>query len=182
MRHLGHAGKVRRGDKAASARRPRAPRGLPRPGGGAGGSAARPLGVALAPPAGGRAVAGSGWGGEVGSPPGGLRSAPVFTLPPNLPPQEPESPEATQFRLAAGGIPEVPFGLGTSPAVLSRYGVATNTVTLFRRVRGSAGVGGTHGAAAAGVAGGHGQLPCRGNTMPCKKAVSAKLRPFWFRS
>ncbi|NWU71141.1 ERP27 protein, partial [Pterocles burchelli] len=48
--------------------------------------------------------------------------------------QEPESPEASQFRLAAGRVPEVPFGLSTSPAVLSHYGVAANTVTLFRRV------------------------------------------------
>ncbi|XP_074935649.1 endoplasmic reticulum resident protein 27 [Phalacrocorax aristotelis] len=48
--------------------------------------------------------------------------------------QEPESPEASQFRLAAGRIPEVPFGLSTSPAVLSHYSVTANTVTLFRRV------------------------------------------------
>ncbi|NWR63661.1 ERP27 protein, partial [Bucorvus abyssinicus] len=48
--------------------------------------------------------------------------------------QEPESPEATQFRLAAGRVPEVPFGLSTSAAVLSHYGVAANTITLFRRV------------------------------------------------
>ncbi|XP_017659757.1 PREDICTED: endoplasmic reticulum resident protein 27 [Lepidothrix coronata] len=48
--------------------------------------------------------------------------------------QEPESTEASQFRLAAGRIPEVPFGLSTSPAVLSHYGVSANTVTLFRRV------------------------------------------------
>ncbi|XP_051481114.1 endoplasmic reticulum resident protein 27 [Apus apus] len=48
--------------------------------------------------------------------------------------QEPESPGASQFRQAAGQIPEVPFGLSTSPAVLSRYGVSANTVTLFRRV------------------------------------------------
>ncbi|XP_074726989.1 endoplasmic reticulum resident protein 27 [Strix uralensis] len=48
--------------------------------------------------------------------------------------QEPESPEASQFRLAAGRVPEVPFGLSTSPAVLSHYGVAANTVTLFRRI------------------------------------------------
>ncbi|NXS63738.1 ERP27 protein, partial [Brachypteracias leptosomus] len=48
--------------------------------------------------------------------------------------QEPESPEASRFRLAAGQIPEVPFGLSSSPAVLSHYGVAANTVTLFRRV------------------------------------------------
>ncbi|NXT00298.1 ERP27 protein, partial [Jacana jacana] len=48
--------------------------------------------------------------------------------------QEPESPEASQFRLAAGRIPEVPFGLSSSPTVLSHYGVEANTVTLFRRV------------------------------------------------
>ncbi|NXX95508.1 ERP27 protein, partial [Centropus bengalensis] len=48
--------------------------------------------------------------------------------------QEPENSKASQFRLAAGRIPEVPFGLSTSPAVLSHYGVAANTVTLFRRV------------------------------------------------
>ncbi|KFP77577.1 Endoplasmic reticulum resident protein 27, partial [Apaloderma vittatum] len=48
--------------------------------------------------------------------------------------QEPESPEASRFRLAAGRIPEVPFGLSTSSAVLSHYGVAANTVRLFRRV------------------------------------------------
>ncbi|PKU47178.1 endoplasmic reticulum resident protein 27 [Limosa lapponica baueri] len=48
--------------------------------------------------------------------------------------QEPESPEATQFRLAAGRIPEVPFGLSSSLAVLSHYGVGANTVTIFRRV------------------------------------------------
>ncbi|NXD87238.1 ERP27 protein, partial [Halcyon senegalensis] len=48
--------------------------------------------------------------------------------------QEPESSEASQFRRAAERITEVPFGLSTSPAVLSHYGVAANTVTLFRRV------------------------------------------------
>ncbi|NXK95873.1 ERP27 protein, partial [Formicarius rufipectus] len=48
--------------------------------------------------------------------------------------QEPESAEASQFLLAAEQIPEVPFGLSTSPAVLSHYGVSANTVTLFRRV------------------------------------------------
>ncbi|NWH80661.1 ERP27 protein, partial [Piaya cayana] len=48
--------------------------------------------------------------------------------------QEPESSEASEFRLAAGRVPEVPFGLSTSSAVLSHYGVAANTVTLFRRV------------------------------------------------
>ncbi|NXK00181.1 ERP27 protein, partial [Corythaixoides concolor] len=48
--------------------------------------------------------------------------------------QEPESPEASRFRLVAGRIPEVPFGLSTSPAVLSHYGVAASTVTVFRRV------------------------------------------------
>ncbi|NXT38738.1 ERP27 protein, partial [Pelecanoides urinatrix] len=48
--------------------------------------------------------------------------------------QEPESPAASRFRLAAGRIPEVPFGISTGPAVLSHYGVAANTVRLFRRV------------------------------------------------
>ncbi|NXI44374.1 ERP27 protein, partial [Galbula dea] len=48
--------------------------------------------------------------------------------------QEPESPEASQFRLAASRIPEVAFGLSTSPTVLSHYSVVANTVTLFRRV------------------------------------------------
>ncbi|NXX45856.1 ERP27 protein, partial [Tricholaema leucomelas] len=48
--------------------------------------------------------------------------------------QEPESSEASKFRLVAGRIPEVPFGLSTSPEVLSHYGVAANTVTLFRTV------------------------------------------------
>lgn len=57
-----------------------------------------------------------------------------FPLPP--PPQEPESSEASQLRLVADRIPEVPFGLSTSPEVLSHYGVAPNTVTLFRTVRG----------------------------------------------
>ncbi|NWI67556.1 ERP27 protein, partial [Todus mexicanus] len=44
--------------------------------------------------------------------------------------QEPESPEASQFRRAAGQVPEVPFGLSSSPAVLAHYGAAANTVTL----------------------------------------------------
>ncbi|NXP14114.1 ERP27 protein, partial [Thinocorus orbignyianus] len=48
--------------------------------------------------------------------------------------QEPESPEASPFRLAAGRVPEVPFGLTSNRAVLSHYGVQDNTVTLFRRV------------------------------------------------
>ncbi|XP_075285666.1 endoplasmic reticulum resident protein 27 [Opisthocomus hoazin] len=48
--------------------------------------------------------------------------------------QEPESPEASPFHEAARRISEVPFGLSTSPAVLSHYGVAANTITLFRRV------------------------------------------------
>ncbi|XP_068860023.1 endoplasmic reticulum resident protein 27 [Aphelocoma coerulescens] len=48
--------------------------------------------------------------------------------------QEPQSPEAEQFRLAAGQIPEVPFGLSSSAAVLSHYGASANTVALFRRV------------------------------------------------
>ncbi|XP_054242760.1 endoplasmic reticulum resident protein 27 [Indicator indicator] len=48
--------------------------------------------------------------------------------------QEPESSQASQFRLAADRIPEVPFGLSTSPEVLSHYGAAANTVTLFRMI------------------------------------------------
>ncbi|KFV65801.1 Endoplasmic reticulum resident protein 27, partial [Dryobates pubescens] len=48
--------------------------------------------------------------------------------------QEPESSEASQFRLAADRIPEVPFGLSTSPEVLSHYGVVANTVKLFRMI------------------------------------------------
>ncbi|NXX86786.1 ERP27 protein, partial [Urocolius indicus] len=48
--------------------------------------------------------------------------------------QEPESQEASRFRLAADRIPEVPFGLSTSPDVLSHYGAVANTVKLFRRV------------------------------------------------
>ncbi|XP_072779394.1 endoplasmic reticulum resident protein 27 isoform X3 [Taeniopygia guttata] len=48
--------------------------------------------------------------------------------------QDPQSPEAEQFRLAAGQLPEVPFGLSSSAAVLSHYGAAENTVALFRTV------------------------------------------------
>ncbi|NWV58654.1 ERP27 protein, partial [Malurus elegans] len=48
--------------------------------------------------------------------------------------QDPQSPEAEQFRLTAGQIAEVPFGLSTSAAVLSHYGASANTVALFRRV------------------------------------------------
>ncbi|RLW06331.1 hypothetical protein DV515_00004641, partial [Chloebia gouldiae] len=48
--------------------------------------------------------------------------------------QDPQSPEADQFRLAAGQIAEVPFGLSSSAAVLSRYGASENTVALFRTV------------------------------------------------
>uniref|UniRef100_H0ZFZ7 protein disulfide-isomerase n=1 Tax=Taeniopygia guttata TaxID=59729 RepID=H0ZFZ7_TAEGU len=48
--------------------------------------------------------------------------------------QDPQSPEAEQFRLAAGQLPEVPFGLSSSAAVLSHYGAAENTVSLFRTV------------------------------------------------
>ncbi|XP_052630495.1 endoplasmic reticulum resident protein 27 [Harpia harpyja] len=48
--------------------------------------------------------------------------------------QDRRSPAASQFERAAGRVAEVPFGLSTSPAVLSRYGVAANTLTLFRRV------------------------------------------------
>ncbi|XP_071589017.1 endoplasmic reticulum resident protein 27 [Heliangelus exortis] len=48
--------------------------------------------------------------------------------------QESKSSGASLFRQAAGRIPEVAFGLSITPAVLSHYGVAPNTVTLFRRV------------------------------------------------
>ncbi|NWW80049.1 ERP27 protein, partial [Climacteris rufus] len=48
--------------------------------------------------------------------------------------QDPQGPEAAQFRLAAGEIPEVPFGLSSSAAVLAHYGVSANTAALFRRV------------------------------------------------
>ncbi|OWK59313.1 Endoplasmic reticulum resident protein 27 [Lonchura striata] len=48
--------------------------------------------------------------------------------------QDPQSPEAEKFRLAAGQVPEVPFGLSSSAAVLSHYGAAENTVALFRTV------------------------------------------------
>ncbi|NXU58348.1 ERP27 protein, partial [Turnix velox] len=48
--------------------------------------------------------------------------------------QELDSPEASKFRLTAGRIPEVPFGLSISAPVLSHYGVAANTVAIFRRV------------------------------------------------
>ncbi|NWX26333.1 ERP27 protein, partial [Notiomystis cincta] len=48
--------------------------------------------------------------------------------------QDPQSPEADQFRQAAEQTPEVPFGLSSSAAVLSHYGASANTVALFRRV------------------------------------------------
>ncbi|XP_025931914.1 endoplasmic reticulum resident protein 27 [Apteryx rowi] len=47
--------------------------------------------------------------------------------------QELESPEASEFRLAAGLIPEVPFGLSTSPAARSQYDAPASTLALFRR-------------------------------------------------
>ncbi|XP_032915096.2 endoplasmic reticulum resident protein 27-like [Catharus ustulatus] len=47
---------------------------------------------------------------------------------------DPQSPEAEQFGLTAGQVPEVPFGLSSSAAVLSHYGVSANTVALFRTV------------------------------------------------
>lgn len=104
------------------------------------------------------------------------KAAPLTAPPAPLPPQEPESPEATQFRLAAGRVPEVPFGLSTSAAVLSHYGVAANTITLFRRVRGSAawgGVGGTGteepGSYAEVAAAAPRAAPSRENTLPCKE-------------
>ncbi|KAM6306921.1 endoplasmic reticulum resident protein 27-like [Podargus strigoides] len=48
--------------------------------------------------------------------------------------QEPESPEGSHFRLAAGRVPEVPFGLTPAPPSCPNHGIATNTITLFRRV------------------------------------------------
>ncbi|NXU78196.1 ERP27 protein, partial [Oreotrochilus melanogaster] len=45
---------------------------------------------------------------------------------------QPAHPE--RKRSDASFLQEVAFGLSTSPAVLSHYGVAPNTVTLFRRV------------------------------------------------
>ncbi|KAI1239054.1 Endoplasmic reticulum resident protein 27, partial [Lamprotornis superbus] len=53
--------------------------------------------------------------------------------------QDPQSPEADQFRLAAGQVPEVPFGLSSSAAVLSHYGVSASTVALFRTTSRSGG-------------------------------------------
>ncbi|OXB75393.1 UNVERIFIED_CONTAM: hypothetical protein H355_010595, partial [Colinus virginianus] len=47
--------------------------------------------------------------------------------------QEPESPEASQLRLAAAKTPEVPFALSCSPAVRELFGVTAGTLTLFRR-------------------------------------------------
>ncbi|NXU20158.1 ERP27 protein, partial [Pardalotus punctatus] len=47
--------------------------------------------------------------------------------------QDPQSPEEEQYRRAAGQIPEVPFGLSRSAAVLSHYGASASTVALFRR-------------------------------------------------
>ncbi|NWZ18891.1 ERP27 protein, partial [Asarcornis scutulata] len=47
--------------------------------------------------------------------------------------QEPQGAAAAQLRLVAGRIPEVPFGISSSPAVLEHFGVSASTVTLFRR-------------------------------------------------
>ncbi|XP_068795384.1 endoplasmic reticulum resident protein 27 [Struthio camelus] len=47
--------------------------------------------------------------------------------------QELEGPEVSEFRLAAGLIPEVPFGLSSSAAVRARYNATTSTLALFRR-------------------------------------------------
>ncbi|XP_031456360.1 endoplasmic reticulum resident protein 27 [Phasianus colchicus] len=75
----------------------------------AGGSRGRPVGVALTP--------------------AGRRS----DRPLSLRPQEPESPEVSQLRLAAARIPEVPFALSSSSAVREHYGVTAATLTLFRK-------------------------------------------------
>uniref|UniRef100_A0A8C3BDN8 Endoplasmic reticulum protein 27 n=1 Tax=Cairina moschata TaxID=8855 RepID=A0A8C3BDN8_CAIMO len=47
--------------------------------------------------------------------------------------QEPQGAAAALLRLVAGRIPEVPFGISSSPAVLEHFGVSASTVTLFRR-------------------------------------------------
>lgn len=148
--------------------------------GGAGGPrgrrCGRTVGVALAPLAG------------AGVPRGGSAPHPQLTPFP-LPPQELESPEVSQFRLAANRTPEVPFGLSSSPAVLSHYGVATNTVTLFRRVRGPSRVGWGHprrccgrrtrGATRGGLRLAPNPFPTGETTVPCKGLLSSSTRWFW---
>eukprot|EP00075_Anas_platyrhynchos_P021872 XP_027311125.1 endoplasmic reticulum resident protein 27 [Anas platyrhynchos] len=63
-----------------------------------------------------------------------LRCAALRSPPSSLcAPQEPQGDAAAQLRLVAGRIPEVPFGISSSPAVLEHFGVSASTVTLFRR-------------------------------------------------
>ncbi|XP_062424525.1 endoplasmic reticulum resident protein 27 [Rhea pennata] len=47
--------------------------------------------------------------------------------------QELDGPEVSEFRRAASLIPEVPFGLSTSPAMRSQYNATASTLALFRR-------------------------------------------------
>lgn len=147
-----------------------------RGGRGGGRRCGRTVGVALAPLAGG------------GVSRGGSAPHPQLTPFP-LPPQELESPEVSQFRLAANRTPEVPFGLSSNPAVLSHYGVAANTVTLFRRVRGPSGVGWGHprrccGRRTRGATRGGPRLapdlfPTGETTVPCKGLLSSSTCWFW---
>lgn len=48
--------------------------------------------------------------------------------------QDPEKPEVLEFHSLVGKIRDVPFGLSTSPEVLSHYNITINTVSIFRRV------------------------------------------------
>uniref|UniRef100_A0A7M4DYE7 Endoplasmic reticulum resident protein 27 n=1 Tax=Crocodylus porosus TaxID=8502 RepID=A0A7M4DYE7_CROPO len=48
--------------------------------------------------------------------------------------QEPEKPEVLEFSSLVGKIRDVPFGLSTSPEVLSHYNITINTISIFRRV------------------------------------------------
>ncbi|XP_006024291.1 endoplasmic reticulum resident protein 27 isoform X1 [Alligator sinensis] len=48
--------------------------------------------------------------------------------------QEPEKPEVLEFHSLVGKIRDVPFGLSTSPEVLSHYNITINTISIFRRV------------------------------------------------
>ncbi|XP_074840061.1 endoplasmic reticulum resident protein 27 [Carettochelys insculpta] len=48
--------------------------------------------------------------------------------------QELERPEVSNFHTVVGKIPEVPFGLSTSPEVLSHYNITGNTISIFRLV------------------------------------------------
>ncbi|KGL76063.1 Endoplasmic reticulum resident protein 27, partial [Tinamus guttatus] len=50
--------------------------------------------------------------------------------------QDLESAEVSEFRQAADVIPEVPFGLSTSPSSWSHYNTTAGTLVLFRRVYG----------------------------------------------